>query len=395
MSKKDKQPSVLRDLAVTGALAIIALAVTVSAGWTVFNVPQPGEREGAISEAQIALIKSRDVIDSLAFTKDGFELIQYAYIGEELPEKLDPEEIVELRKGDSWTKRVGTEPDGRPILVMNIFPQAQYIERGGKWYLIEYDIVREKDFREAVGGGVSWLFVRVAHAIVSTLYSGAGDGSVLIDELNTSWASVHDSIGGTSVTVTTASTEVRSSHVTVKDAFWNITRAFFPFDTSTIPVASTINSVTLNLYATSTVTNTDNDGTDYLTVVQTSQPSSATLAVEDYDLCGAVSNPTEGIDTGERKDITSISTNAYVVFTLNQTGRDWIKKKGQTSNCGSTAGVTCIGVREGHDTTNASIALETTNSVYFSTSESTGTVQDPYLSVNYTPTIAFWQFQDY
>lgn len=178
-----------------------------------------------------------------------------------------------------------------------------------------------------------------------------------------------------------------------------IDRTFLPFDTSSIPSNATITAATLNLY-TLTKTNTDNDGTDFLTVTQTSQATHTVLANADYDQCGAVSNPTEGIDSGQRKDISSITTSAYLVFTLNATGNGWIKKSGQASACSATAGITCLGVREGHDVTNAAIVsgfdVVAENTATFSSSEQSGTSQDPYLAVTYTASsAAFWQFQDY
>ena len=38
----------------------------------------------------------------------------------------------------------------------------------------------------------------------------------------------------------------------------------------------------------------------------------------------AIDNPTEGVDAGQRKDITNITENAYVSFQLNSAGRSWI-----------------------------------------------------------------------
>ncbi len=147
-------------------------------------------------------------------------------------------------------------------------------------------------------------------------------------------------------------------------------------------------------------TNTDNDGTDFLTVTQTSQATHTVLANADYDQCGAISNPTEGVDSGQRKDITSVTTSAYLIFTLNSTGMGWIKKSGQASACTATTGVTCLGVREGHDVTNSAIIsgfdVVAENLVSLSSSEHTGTSQDPYLSVTYsTGQPVLWQMWEF
>jgi hypothetical protein len=170
-------------------------------------------------------------------------------------------------------------------------------------------------------------------------------------------------------------------------------RAFFPFITSSIPSAAVISSATFNVYVDGTgVSDQDNDGNDYLTVVRTTQATHTTLSTSDFTNIGT----TEGIDSGQRKDLTSVSTNAYLSFTLNATGISWIAKSGQSSVCSATTGITCLGIREGHDNLNNQAANNTITGTYFSTSEVTGTSQDPYLSVIYTGgSSAFWQFQDY
>jgi len=85
-----------------------------------------------------------------------------------------------------------------------------------------------------------------------------------------------------------------------------------------------------------------------------------------------VTNPTEGIDAGNRADITGVSTSAYTSFPLNATGIGWINK----------TGFTLLGTREGHDATNnAPSASATYERATFANSEYTGTDHDPYLDV--------------
>jgi len=111
----------------------------------------------------------------------------------------------------------------------------------------------------------------------------------------------------------------------------------------------------------------DNDGDDFITVVQTSQADTASLTTADYDQCGAISNPTEG---ATRIDIGSITIGAYNSWTLNATGLGWISKTGYTF----------LGLREGHDAINSAITFGI-NRVKFAGSEATGTANDPYLDV--------------
>ncbi|MFA4888791.1 MAG: hypothetical protein WC628_04370 [Candidatus Omnitrophota bacterium] len=200
---------------------------------------------------------------------------------------------------------------------------------------------------------------------VSSYYSGVGDGQV--ESLNSStWSTVHDASAGVASDYT--STPI---YLTLDASYW-IGRAFVPVYTYDLLDDAIITAASLKIYPTYTADN-DNDGSDYLTVVQTTQASTSSLVLEDFDQCGAVSTPTEGIDSGERKDITNITTSTYLSFTLNATGRGWINK----------AGYTMLGIREGHDTTNDPIA--NSNEVHFSSSEATGTSQDPYLEVTWIP----------
>jgi len=101
-----------------------------------------------------------------------------------------------------------------------------------------------------------------------------------------------------------------------------------------------------------------------------------TLATSDYDNAGSVDSPTEGIDTSERKDLSSITTGVYLSILLNSVGQSWI----------SPTGYTKLALREGHDVIDSVFggATSTSNSLTFRTSEYTGTSSDPYLTVTYT-----------
>jgi hypothetical protein len=244
------------------------------------------------------------------------------------------------------------------------------------------------------------------------VYAGAGDGYAQAFEevtgtfggcgVSAGWNAARTSLG-TGVDYTGTTALVRSyrdffqdSEADTCSSAGQIDRGFVPIVTSSIPAGATITSATLSIYVVST-TDQDNDGFDYITVVQTDQGAHTILGSNDFDNCGAVDSPIEGIDSGQRKDITSISTAAYTVFTLNATGLGWIKKSGQTSTCSATNGVSCFGLREGHDVQSSSPLNTTITGIQFYTSEQTGTANDPYLAVTYTggASSAFWQFQDF
>ena len=209
----------------------------------------------------------------------------------------------------------------------------------------------------------------------STFYSGAGDGWTDTYPGYATWATGHDLTSAPAGRVSyTGSGEEGFATVGNPDGTNTyIRRGYLPFDTSSLPDGDDISSATLSLWVV-TVLDGDNDGDDWINIVQTTQASNTTLSETDYDQCGAVSNPTEG---ATRKDLSSgFTSNAYNDFALNATGITWISKTGYTK----------LGVREGHDATN--VALVKTSAVYNSISgyysEATGTANDPKLVVEHS-----------
>lgn len=245
-------------------------------------------------------------------------------------------------------------------------------------------ITGEMEVRRAGGPGALFITIRIPKTWIDAaifpieidpstdFYAGAGDGQVLHE--GTVWATVHDAVDGTTADYTGAVIRPWSRY---EDPTYGIQRAFLPIDTAAIPDTDVISAATLNVYVINK-SDGDNDGDDWFTVVQGFQASTPALVTTDFDQCGdAISNPTEGIDTGERKDITGISTSAYLQFALNATGRGWISK----------TGFTLLGLREGHDVINSAIATgaDVWNRITIGSSEATGTATDPFLTVVYAP----------
>jgi hypothetical protein len=147
-----------------------------------------------------------------------------------------------------------------------------------------------------------------------------------------------------------------------------IYRLFALFDTSSLTASANISAATASFYINGTL-NSDNDGDDWVNVVQSAPASNTDLVLGDFSKCGdAVSNPTEG---STRVDITGISSAAYLDFALNATGRGWISK----------TGVTKLGLREGHDCINS--AAVANDYVEVKSAETAGTTSDPKLVVTY------------
>jgi photosystem II stability/assembly factor-like uncharacterized protein len=217
-----------------------------------------------------------------------------------------------------------------------------------------------------------------------TYYSGVGDGTVNNSaSVGTPWEDARTVTAGTLADFGSFSSY---SPRTGKQSLSNfvIRRAFFPIDTSAIPADAIISSATFSIYV-SDKTNGYNDGDDddKITLVQTSQTSETTLDVDQFNNCGAVTNPQEGIDNSERKDITTITTGQDLTFNLNSTGIGWIKKAGQTRTCGATNGYTCLGARVVEDVLSNHQYLGGNNTFNSIESNFYGSGNPPYLSVTY------------
>lgn len=196
----------------------------------------------------------------------------------------------------------------------------------------------------------------------ATYYAGAGDGHVR--NTGDTWDTCHDATVGMSANYTA---EWATGIVALGDGSMDIRRGFFPIDTSGLPDTANISAALLKVNLYGSVDN-DNDGDDYLVVIQTTQASTSELITADYNQCGSVTNPTEGSD---QKELTGIGT-GYKTWTLNATGRGWISKISWTK----------LGIREGHDCLNHASVADNSISTYWS--DMSDTTYDPYLEVTYT-----------
>ncbi|OGF25653.1 hypothetical protein A2468_05895 [Candidatus Falkowbacteria bacterium RIFOXYC2_FULL_46_15] len=217
-----------------------------------------------------------------------------------------------------------------------------------------------------------FIFVTNALAVdvvvTQKFYAGSGDGHMYA--YSSSWDAAHDASAAYQLWYTATSIGVFST----KNIYGQFApyRAFLPFDTSSIPNDAEIASAELHLYILN-APNDCNDGYDWITVVETFQASTSSLSNDDFDLCGdAINNPTEGIDSGERKDITNTPTNQYSHFSLNNTGKSWINVSGYTK----------LGLREGHDAIDSTPSLPSPgdNGIAFYSSEGSN---PPYLLITY------------
>lgn len=156
-----------------------------------------------------------------------------------------------------------------------------------------------------------------------------GDGEVWAS--GASWAAAQGATSGTAEVNTSPSAVYSEPGVFMG-------RVFLPFDTSALPDSAIITSATLRVYVVA-VNDNDNDGNDFIRVVESTQASPTLIANADFD---AVTTTALATDV----DIGTISNNAYLEFSLNSTGLTLI----------SPTGYTKLALREGHDVLNDPIA---------------------------------------
>jgi len=195
----------------------------------------------------------------------------------------------------------------------------------------------------------------------ASYYSGSGDGYVRYYGCS-NWDTCHDATQGTEATYTTTQVFMNARQMS-EGGNYDLSRGFFPFDTSGLPDDADITAATFHFYMSSLSTN---DGTNYLALVQTTQASTSELTTDDFDQCGAVNNPTEG---ASRLEVTSTG---WYQFQLNSTGLGWINKTGWTK----------LGIRSGN------LDCDDVTPVYGSKGlwaylASSETDNDPYLEVTY------------
>lgn len=131
---------------------------------------------------------------------------------------------------------------------------------------------------------------------------------------------------------------------------YEIYRVALPFDTSGLPDNALVTGAVLRMYMTGR-DNMDDDGNDFIRVVQTTTASGTSLTAEDFDQIGAVTNPTGALAD---KDLSDLYPPAYWGATFATTSLSWINPTGHTK----------LGLREGHDIQNVAPDAASTLSIY-------------------------------
>lgn len=215
----------------------------------------------------------------------------------------------------------------------------------------------------------------------ATYNSGAGDGWMEAG-YSADWATVH---AVTSASYTDYTSNVPEAGVLSGSPSTNrkILRGAISCDTSAIGT-DTISASTMYVYGDSINRNHDNDGEDYISVVEGFQANDLTLVAADWIDIGSDNgtagraNQTSIVElhaSGARIDVGSWGNPGWNSWVMNATGLAFINKSGYTK----------LGLREGHDLLDHDIVIGGIyqgNVVNWQSSENTNA---PYLDVTHAP----------
>lgn len=329
---------------------------------------------------------SKEKIVNYEFMKDenGNNIIAYLYASEiKVPQNtyrgLKEDMTKRTENSQSFLKEVRQidYETAEEKYVSKFYSGPAFSKEGDDWYQIETATTTPQAFfsqtRLTILDHVREFFGKETFAATDTTYSGVGDG-YLYSSGSGSWNNAHDASSGIA-SYNSSSVAYAGSEYDGYEEEYYIGRIFLPFNTSGLPDDNTILSASLYIYAYSKQNDVDDDF-DYLTVVQTTQDSNTSLTSGDFDQCGAIDDPTVGINESQKKDLSDISIPSYIIFDLNSTGISWISKTGYTK----------LGIREGHDVEDENISPsedEVYNGIYIRPSEYSGTDNDPYLEITY------------
>ena len=320
------------------------------------------------------------VVESISINKDTGDKIdngqvqRYAYVSDiEVPQDsivVNKKIILEdMNKRNENTKFFQIEQTATTTIYQaKFYGGSPFIKENDRWMQVETATTTIDSFQlQTKPDLINRIKEFVLGNVLANNYTpGAGDGWVR-NYVSGSWSTCHDATSGDAYSYIEEATSACSGYRTSTSKYL-IYRLFFPTDTSAIGAGSTITAASFNGYVNAVYKGVI-DSYSYVSVVQTSQASVSALATSDYSLTGT----TEGIDTGERKWVSTTTINSYYAWNLNSTGIGWINKTGYTK----------IGFREGHDITNNSIGT-TNDDTGFNILPSEDATYKPYLLVTFT-----------
>lgn len=306
----------------------------------------------------------------------------------ELFYKYQPQ-LLKLANHPLGRKYLGISHEVKDKIVVKLDPNAYTTQVGRRKFqstfrcynLFEKKLGGALKFSDSLLEGIKYYFTPQEFrwleycASPETFYSGAGDGSVSYNGdagAGTAWATGHDAVTGSSMR--DDEDPAYGPMITIRNdngLLGGIGRWFSPHNTTSLTLSATLVSAVYSYMAQYFGDYWSTDAKSRLDLVQSTQADPITLALADFDQLGT----TLGASS---IDLTGLSTETYINFTLNATGLTWISKTGWT----------LLGSREGHDTDNTSPAQPAGETrytgIYPYTSEEAGTTSDPKLVVTFS-----------
>lgn len=343
--------------------ATVAIAATILP-------PEPIPEDLLLKVDKVKILESKEV-DWMEIQKDGSlinkgRIIKYDYISDVEVGQAVGEDLSKRTGNAQFFKKRDILKDGKKVKeewVGRFYNGTPFWKAADKWYQTETATTTIDAFNKQTISFFEKTFG--IYAITSTTYAGGGDGYVRnVVEFNT-WAQTHDAATGDpgdfSYTATTL-----LIHLAKSGNDFYIARVFLPFDTSAFPDDAIISAADLIIDIDVT-----NSGPMDIGVVQTTQPSTDTLATADYDLAGATHGAAEG---AARTTIASGFTGSKTIalYSTSTDGVGWISKTGWTK----------LGIRHQKDLDDVAPTID--QNVQPRSSEYAGTASDPYLSTTYT-----------
>lgn len=205
-----------------------------------------------------------------------------------------------------------------------------------------------------------------ANTTVNIYSSGAGDGFWARDGVSDNLSTIRTSAANY-ISTTGTNGDGRTglfSHASTSGNYIELDRAFYQFDTSSIPDAAIILNATIHLYGQSSVNQFAETPTIALYALTPATPGTTVLA--DFTQGGTTALTTAIAST-------SITTSGYNNFIV--TNLSYINKTGWTP----------FAVKNNWDASNTppSWSASKYTGTYFQTSEHSGTAQDPYIEITY------------
>lgn len=197
--------------------------------------------------------------------------------------------------------------------------------------------------------------------MATTIYASSGDGFVR-NNGSGSWSSLQSAGTGT---VASQFNPANAPYNDGTTADKYIDRGIFSFDLSSLPSGATITAATLRLYVTAKASGAGGA----VGITSAAPASTTTLATSDFGNVGSTEYAT-------RINFSAATTSAYNDFALNASGLTYL-----TGKVGSSAG---LGVRGSFDIDNSAPGAAVYSLWSVSTSEQSGTSQDPKLEVSYS-----------